>query len=170
MTRFLASITVRNVVATTRRLRGATLVAAGLLAAGCATTLVSEPVERRGDGWTITLRELTDGPNEVSVFGGAYRPELGMRFLHATLTFRNDSPKRRQFGYEACDLDLEQERVLPHIFSPPLGMNSETFAPGQSSSRTLTFSYPEGRFPTRIKCAYVTFELVQMPANKRPGA
>jgi hypothetical protein len=143
-----------------------------LLAGGCATTtLVSEPVVRRADGWTITLEELIDGPNEFSSWGGKYKPEPGMRFLHATFTFRNDGDQRRSFGYDACDLDLEQDRLVPAFVSPGSGKESrsETYAPGARLQRTLTFSYPEGRFPTRIKCAYVTFELVQLPGRRRSG-
>jgi hypothetical protein len=168
MTAFAASNTVRDLKARGRRAWTATAI---LLAGGCATTLVSEPIERRADGWTITLDELTDGPNEVGTLGGAYRPLPGMRFLHATFTFRNDSAQPRRFGYDACDLDLEQERLVPGFVAPALGMDSktETYAPGARMQRTLTFSYPEGRFPTRIKCAYVTFDLVQVPRRNRSG-
>ena len=97
-----------------------------------------------------------------------YSPERGMRFLHATFKFRNDSPQPRPFGYDACDLDLEKDRVLPGLVVRVMGVMSEmprteTYAPGEESWRMLTFSYPEGRMPTRIKCAYVTFELVHLP-------
>jgi hypothetical protein len=152
-----------------------TLAATALLASGCATVLVSEPIERHGDGWTIILRRLADGPNSIQPMGyTVYSPERGMRFLHATFKFRNDAPQPRQFSYDACDMDLEQDRVLPGMVVRVMGIMSEmprteTYAPGEESWRMLTFSYPEGRFPTRIKCAYVTFELVLVPGKEPPA-
>jgi len=144
----------------------------GVLAAGCATTLVSESIERRADGWTVTLKRLTDGPNSIMPTGNTnYMPEHGMRFLHATFTFQNDGPQPRNYGYDACDLDLERELVVPSMVTRAMGVMSEmpkteTYAPGEKSWRMLTYSYPVGRFPTRIKCAYVTFDLVQVPGKK----
>ena len=146
------------------------LVVAGVLAAGCATTLVSEPIERRGDGWTVILERLTDGPNSIQPMGYTqYVPGKGERLLHATFKIRNDGPQPRQYSYDACDLDLERQLILPGMVTRAMGLMSEmprteTYAPGESSWRMLTFSYPVRRFPTRIKCAYVTFELVQVPA------
>ena len=76
-----------------------TLAITGLAVAGCGTVLVSEPIERRADGWTIILERLTDGPNTIRPMGYTeYSPERGMRFLHATFKFRNDSPQPRPFG------------------------------------------------------------------------
>jgi hypothetical protein len=151
------------------RVAGLALAITGLGVAGCGTVLVSEPIERRGDGWTIILERLSDGPNTIRPMGYTeYSPERGMRFLHATFKFRNDGPQPRPFGYDACDLDLEKDRVLPGLVTRSMGVMSEmprteVYAPGEESWRMLTFSYPEGRMPTRIKCAYVTFELAHLP-------
>jgi hypothetical protein len=40
---------------------------------------------------------------------------------------------------------------------------NETYPPGDVSNRILVFNYPEGRMPTRLKCAYATWEF---PAKK----
>ena len=149
------------------------LAVAGVLAAGCATTLVSEPIERRGDGWTVILKRLTDGPNSIQPMGYTqYLPRKGDRFLHATFKIRNDGPQPRQYSYDACDVDLEQDLILPGMVTRVMGVMSEmpkteTYGPGESSWRMLTYSYPVGRFPTRIKCAYVTFDLVQVPPSPK---
>lgn len=143
-----------------------------VLSVGCAHTLVSQPIERHGDGWTITLQRLTDGPNTVQPSGNTrYVPERGQRFLHATLVFRNDAPQARKISYDACDLDLEQQFVVPGLVMRARGIatemdKTESYAPGETSWRMLTFSYPEGRYPTRIRCAYVTFELAHMSLPK----
>jgi hypothetical protein len=168
-------MTARSSSSTTVARGGVCLRAALLLsfaAAGCGTVLVNEPIERRGDGWTVILRRLMDGPNSIAPMGNTtYTPEKGMRFIHATFKIRNDGPKPRAYSYDACDLDLEGDVVLPSMITRAMGLMSEmprteTYAPGEDSWRMLTYAYPKGRFPTRIRCAYVTFELVQLPPAK----
>jgi hypothetical protein len=47
--------------------------------------------------------------------------------------------------------------------------NNETYPAGDENARRLTFSYPEGRMPTRLKCAVVTFDIPQGPHSADPA-
>jgi hypothetical protein len=144
----------------------ASLVLLALAAAGCGTTLISDAVTERGDGWTMVLDRFSDGPNSVRPMGYTeYQPKSGQKFLHAWLRFRNDAGAPRTFGYDACDLDLEGGAdVLPSLVVRYNGVatlmeRNETYAPGEESARHLTFAYPEGKLPTRLRCATVTFAI-----------
>jgi hypothetical protein len=146
-------------------------------AVGCATTttLISDPVTRQADGWSLKLERFSDGPNEIRPMGyTVYEPHKGARFLHAWLRFRNDSGQTRLYGYDGCDLDLDGGQVLPGMVTRYMGVMSiieknESYPPGDENARRLTFSYPEGRRPTRLKCGLVTFEIPQGPSAPDPA-
>jgi hypothetical protein len=144
----------------------ASVVLALAAAPGCGTVLIGDAVTMRGDGWTLVLDRFADGPNQVTVTGYTqYEPERGQRFLHAYLRFRNDGPAPRMYGYDACDLDLDGgNTVLPSLVTRYNGVASvmdrnETYAPAEESARHLTFAYPEGKLPTRLRCATITFPI-----------
>ena len=149
----------------------AVLALVGAALAGCAPALISEPVTERSDGWTFVLERFYDGPNEVHVSGyTAYEPERGQRFLHAYLKFRNDAAAPRAFGYDTCELDLDGGAVLPSLVVRYNGIaavmeKNETYAPGEERARHLTFAYPEGKLPTRLQCAAVTFPIPRAAAT-----
>ena len=93
-----------------------------------------------------------------------YEPPSGERFLHAYIKFRNDSNESRVFSYDACGVDLDGIEVLPGMVTRYRGVmtkieKNETYAPGEENSRNLTYNYPVGRLPSRIKCAHVTFDI-----------
>ena len=142
-----------------------------LASIGCGTTLISSDIERRADGWTIVLQRLRDGPNQIRPMGyTVYEAPSGQRLIHAYLKVRNDGPRPRVFSYGACDLDLGAENILPGLITRYNGLmttveNNETYPPGDVSYRDLTFTYPEGRLPTRLKCGYVTFDVPQPVAH-----
>jgi hypothetical protein len=141
-----------------------------LASIGCGTTLIGSDIERRADGWTIVLQYLRDGPNQIRPMGyTVYEPPSGARFLHAYLKVRNDSAQTRVFGYDSCDLDLGDQSVVAGLITRYNGVmsemdKSETYPPGDVNYRSLTFTYPEGRLPTRLKCGNVTFAVPQPAA------
>jgi hypothetical protein len=145
--------------------------ALGALAASCAPALISDPVTRTGDGWTFVLERFSDGPNEIRPMGyTVYEAERGQRLLHAWLRFRNDAAAPRVFGYDACDLDLDDRPVLPGLVVRYNGVASvmeknERFAAGEENARHLVFSYPEGRLPARLQCATVSFPIPRAAPN-----
>jgi len=141
-----------------------------LASIGCGTTLIGSDVERRADEWTIVLQYLRDGPNQIRPMGyTVYEPPSGSRFIHAYLKVRNDSRQTREFGYDSCDLDLGGEGVVAGLITRYNGVMSEMdkkeiYPPGDVNYRNLTFTYPEGRLPTRLKCGNVTFDVPQPAA------
>jgi hypothetical protein len=138
-----------------------------LALAACGTTLLAQPIERQADAWTIRLERMAEGfdspPLGAGVFtpGTIYKPEDGQRFLHLFMKIRNEAPAPRTFSYEGCDLDLSDGRITPGVITNYNGVaqeiaKSESYSPGDEKSRWLIFSYPEGKYPTRLKCQSIT--------------
>jgi hypothetical protein len=140
-----------------------------LAATGCGTTLIADDIKRDGDSWTMTLQRLRDGPNQFTPSGNTtYHPDSGNRFIFAYVKFRNDAPVARVFSYQACDLDAGNDVIIPSMISRYNGIatvldDKESYDPGEVSNRILVFTYPEGRMPTRLRCAYVTFAIPPAP-------
>lgn len=146
-----------------------------LMAAGCGTTLIADAVTRQADGWVFILQRLRDGPNSVAVTGNTiYKPESGQRLIWAYFKIQNSGDRPRVMGYDACDLDMADGHALPALVTPYNGISyemekNETYPPGSSNYRVLIFSYPEGRMPTRLKCADMIFEIPKNLAPEPPG-
>jgi hypothetical protein len=146
-------------------LKGILILAALAGVAGCGTVLYDVPTTRAADGWTITVRRLKDGPNSFPMGAGVdFVPPDGHRLMYLTVTIRNDAPTKRDFSYEACDLDAGSEGVLPGLIDRDAAIHMladkvESYAPGEERGRRLIYAYPMGVFPSRVKCGYSTFEL-----------
>jgi hypothetical protein len=134
----------------------------GLFFGGCGTVLTSVPITQKGDSWTITLLELRDGPNGYTRGNITYKPGRNQRFLWVTASFRNDAPAGRDFSYDACALDADDEVFLPVIVDRALFANAPTdgvepYQPGEERKRRLAFSYPDDRMPPRLRCGASVF-------------
>jgi hypothetical protein len=145
----------------------ALLLAPAVSAVGCGTTLIADAVSRQADGWSFTLERLRDGPNSFAVTGNTiYEAESGQRLVWAYFKIRNDADATRVLGYDACDLNLGADKVLPAVVTRYNGVASvleknETYPPHDVNYRILIYSYPEGPLPSRIKCADMTFDIPQ---------
>ena len=88
---------------------------------GCGTTLISHPIERQSDGWTVRLDRMAEGYDSPPLGAGLltpgtiYKPDDGQRFLHLYLKIRNDAATRRPFHYDQCDLDLGDRHIEPGL-------------------------------------------------------
>ena len=137
-------------------------------AVGCGTTLVADAVTRQGDGWSFSLERLRDGPNSFAVTGNTIlEARSGQRLVWAYFKIRNDAESERVLGYDACDLNLGADRILPAVVTRYNGVASvleknEAYPPHDVNYRILIFSYPEGPLPSRLKCAQMTFDI---PSN-----
>ena len=144
-----------------------------VLLASCASgMLYDRPTTLWMDGWTITLVELQDGPSswvEPNVAGGLmHRSPLAVRgtrsrLLHLKLNVRNDAPVDRGFPYNICDLDGGAKVFVPtlvimSVWSDAPGM-VETYHPGEELRRELIYEYPDGPFPTRLRCGYAVWAM-----------
>lgn len=135
------------------------------LLTGCGTVLLNQPVERKAKGWTITLTRYRDGPNGFAQADGTRLVSSdGQRFLWAYVTVRNDAATPRKFTYNRCDLDLGGDAILPSFVAWDFVLNqladeTEDYNAGGYRTRKLVYTYPEGRAPTRLRCADVEFPL-----------
>jgi len=130
--------------------------------------LYNRPTTLWMDGWTITLVELQDGPSSWVEPAGLIFRRIRVRrgrgrLLHLVLKVRNDAPLDRGFPYEICDLDGG-----PGVFVPTLVLMSvwndlrgtvETYRPGEELRRELIYEYPDGVFPTRLRCGYAVWAM-----------
>jgi hypothetical protein len=136
---------------------------------GCGTTLISHPIERQSDGWTVRLDRMAEGYDSPPLGAGLltpgtiYKPDDGQRFLHLYLKIRNDAATRRPFHYDQCDLDLGDRHIEPGLvinYNGPVHEipTPEAYDAGEESARWLIFSYPEHRYPTRLQCQALTID------------
>lgn len=133
----------------------------------CGRTIINQPVNRVGDGWTLVVRKLTDGPNGIDQGNVIIKPKKGDRFIWVSITLSNDQGQARKFNFDRCDLDLGANVVLPGVvthdmFGYPSDMNRDPeLDPKESIERRLIFPYPTGQSPTRLRCEPMVFPLPQ---------
>jgi len=141
---------------------------AGSPLAGCAHTVFEQRTDLHGDGWTVTVRKVTDGPNTFNTGNINYKPESGERFIWVVLTVHNDEQQARKFAFDRCDLDSGNDAMVPTKVDHDLSIGYDTdmdhepeIAAGDSIDRRLMFVYPKDRSPTRLRCAPMTLPLPQ---------
>jgi hypothetical protein len=131
---------------------------------GCSTVLMNRPSSQRADDWTVTVTEVTEGPNTYPTGGITYRPGSDESFIWASVTIRNELNAARTFSYDACDLDSGSQTYLPVLVDRDTMIHAltdkvESFDPGESRGRRLIFSYPEDSRPTRMRCGPMTIPI-----------
>ena len=135
---------------------------------GCGRVIMNQPVYRAGDAWEVTLRKLTDGPNQWSANPhNVLVPGRERRFIWAHITLHNTQPVARKFNFDRCELDDGQQRIVPAAVDIDAAIASgqanrePELAPNETITRTLIFSYPENRSPTRLTCLPMVIPLPQ---------
>jgi len=128
---------------------------------------MNQSINRAGEGWTMVVRKITDGPDSIHQSGGVLKPKKGDRLIWVHVTLRNDQGPRR-FSWNRCDLDLGPDVILPSVVSEDVGIAYASDLPrdpqmdvGQSVDRRLIYAYPKGRSPTRLRCEPIVFALPQ---------
>jgi hypothetical protein len=96
----------------------------------CGRTVINQPINRAGDGWTLVVRKLTDGPNGIDQGNVIVKPTKGNRFIWVSITLRNEQGQARKFNFDRCDLDAGATAVVPGVvthdmFGYPSEMNRE---------------------------------------------
>ncbi|MGC4066766.1 MAG: hypothetical protein QM784_19445 [Polyangiaceae bacterium] len=136
-----------------------------LFACACGSTLMNQRVESRAKDWTLTVREVSDGPNSISFHNMNHVPADDGRFLHVFVTLRNDAQQKRSWNWPRCGLDHGNEEMLPSIIMYDMIVNSPAdevaeLDPGEAIERRVIFTYPEkGSLPTRLKCGELVIPL-----------
>jgi hypothetical protein len=141
-----------------------TMVLVGMWLGGlpaCSSVLMNTPVSKNGEGWSLTLGQVKEGPDEYVAEGGvAVSSGSGERLIWALLTVKNDSAQEPAFSYDTCVLQGKGEARQPlvvdrHADIPSAADRSEDFAQGQERTRQLIYSYPKDQRPTRMKCGTI---------------
>jgi hypothetical protein len=146
-----------------------TIVLVGMYLGGlsaCTSVLVNKPVSKSSDGWSLTLNQLKDGPNEyVSLQEGvSVNPGTGENLLWVDLTIRNDNAMEPLFEYDKCMLEGKDVARQPLVIDRKADMLSaadraETYDPGQQRDRLLIYSFPKDLRPLLLKCEKVSLPI-----------
>ncbi len=129
--------------------------------AGCSSALMGAPVSKTADGWSITLSQAKEGPDEYIGEGGILvEPGDGQKMIWAVVSFRNDSAQEQTFAYDTCVLVDKGTAYQPLIVDRHAEINApvdkaETFAPGQDRVRQLVFPFPNKDKPTLLRCGTI---------------
>ncbi len=136
----------------------------------CTSVLVNSPVSKTADGWSLTLNQLKDGPNEYISLQEAVsvNPGTGENLMWADLTVRNDNALEPTFEYDKCSLEAKELSRQPLVIDrkadmPSAADRAEAFDPGQQRTRLLVFSWPKDVRPTRLRCEKISLPI---PAAK----
>lgn len=135
--------------------------------AACAPAiLMSTPVSKNGEGWTITLGQVKEGPNEYIAEGGV-GVEAGddQKLVWTLLTVRNDGAMDETFSYDTCLLTGPGQSRPPAVVDRHSGeVNSaadmaEAIARGEERTRQLVYTYPKEQRPTTLRCGAVVLPI-----------
>ena len=144
-----------------------TFLALALLAAqGCGgTALLHQRVETKAKGFSLAVTDVTDGPNSYERGLERVKPGDGLRFLWFKIRLRNELQAEQTFNYDRCDIDLGGRAILPNMIDMDKVVNllveskQDKLAAGEEVSRKLIFAFPDGSFPTRLKCGDLVLPL-----------
>jgi len=123
--------------------------------------LMNTPVSKTADGWSITLGQVKEGPNEYVAEGGVLvTSDAGENLIWTVVTVRNESTQEETFSYEACVLEAKGEARQPlivdrHTDENSIADRSEPYDPGQERTRRLIYTFPKNQRPTRMRCGKI---------------
>jgi hypothetical protein len=131
----------------------------------CTSVLLNTPVSKTGDGWSITLSEVKEGPDEYVGEVSTIIPEEGEKFIWTLVTVKNDGAQEQTFAYETCMLQgpgvsrppaiLDRHAELQHSAADP----EEAYEPGVQRVRELIYKFPKAQRPTRMKCGTIVLPI-----------
>jgi hypothetical protein len=137
-----------------------------LAALGCGgTALLQQRVEAKAKGFDLVVTDVTDGPNSYERGLERIKPGSGLRFLWFKVRLRNELPTEQVFNYDRCDIDFGAKNILPNLVDMDKLVNllveskEDKLSGGEEISRKIIFTFPEGKFPTRLKCGDLTLAL-----------
>ena len=127
----------------------------------CTSVLMNTPVSKTADGWTITLGEVRDAPDEYVGEGGVLvAPGDYQKLIWALVTVRSNLGQEETFSWETCVLVGKGEARQPmivdrHADENSIADRSEPFDPGQERTRRLIYTFPKNQRPTRMRCGKI---------------
>ncbi len=126
-----------------------------IFSTGCATSLITAPVDLSDGQLELVLQSLTAGPDQYNTAGGYWRPREGTRFLWATFMIRNNQNTPRMVHLKALHLLSGGRRVRPFIIDMGSAVTMRAnpdprLGPGESLTRRIVFRIPVGEVPEKI--------------------
>jgi hypothetical protein len=131
----------------------------------CTSALLNTPVTKKGEGWTVTLSEVKEGPDEYIGEGAVnLRANEGEKFIWAVVTVKSEQAAEQPFEYDTCTLGGGEKGIAPFVVArhPDILIpadRSEDFAPGQERTRQLIYRYPKDSVPPRMKCGAIVLAI-----------
>jgi hypothetical protein len=123
-------------------------------------------VSKTADGWTITLGEVKDTPDEYVGEGGVLvAPGDDQKLIWTLVTVRSNLTQEETFSWETCVLAGGGEARQPAVVAHRAGEvntsadRSEAFDPGQERTRQLVYTFPKDRRPTAVKCGTIALPI-----------
>jgi hypothetical protein len=131
----------------------------------CSSVLMNTPVSKTADGWTITLAEVKDAPDEYVGEGGVLvAPGDYQKLIWAVVTVRSNLAQEETFSWETCLLVGKGEAREPSVVDRYAQENSaadrsESFDPGQERTRQLVYTFAKEKRPTAVKCGTIVLPI-----------
>lgn len=150
------------------------MVIAGICLGGisaCSPALImNNPVSKTAEGWSITLSQVKEGPDEYIGEGGILvAAESGDKLVWTLVTVKNPGNEEQTFAYDNCFLEGNGVARRPVVVDRHANTEfnqaadrSEAIAPGKDVTRQVIYSFPEKQHPTRMTC-----EKVSLPIRAR---
>ena len=135
----------------------------------CSSVLMNTPVSKTADGWTITLAEVKDAPDEYVGEGGVLvAPGDYQKLIWAVVTVRSNLAQEETFSWETCLLAGKGEARQPSVVDRHAEMNSaadrsESFDPGQERTRQLVYTFAKNQRPTAVRCGTIVLPIPRKP-------
>jgi hypothetical protein len=134
----------------------------------CSTVLMSTPVSKKAEGWSVTLSQVKEGPNEYEGEVVTLASAPGEKLIWTLLTVQNEAGQEQTFSYEDCVLSGKDQSRKPEVVARHGGTNSavdraEAIEPGQARTRQLIFEYPKEQHPTRLTCGPIVLPIPKPP-------
>lgn len=134
-----------------------------LFASGCAQIL-RQPSSAQEGAWSLDVREIRDGPDSYGEGNRGFIPAEDTHFLWVYMTLRNQTAQNRRFVWNQCDLDSQSGAVLPSVIASDATISRlkdsiEIVYANTQLERKIAFSYPEGQWPTRLRCGKLVIPL-----------
>ena len=134
--------------------------------AACSSVLLNTPVSKTADGWSITLAQVKDAPDEYVGEGGVLVAHGDdQKLIWATVTVQSSLTQEETFSWDTCVLAGKGESRPPSVVARHAeevntsADRAETFAPGQDRSRLLVYTYPKDQRPTALKCGTIVLPI-----------
>jgi hypothetical protein len=151
-----------------KSMRPGTIILVGMWLGGfsaCTSVLLNTPVSKNAEGWTVTLSQVKEGPNEYVGEVATVIPGPGEKLIWTILTVKSELPEEETFSYDTCVLDAKNQAFRPAVVDRNEGEvrtaadRAEPFNQGQERTRLIIYMYPKNEHPTHLRCGKIVLPI-----------